>query len=192
MKKPRTHFEPQSLDWEPKYPFDLVIAYQDQETRDRGMLLYDRLAQQLNDDYDFQCAWWKFNHFQEASLMEQAVDDAIAANMIILSVYDSRPLPALANAWMQAWVPGKIGNKSALVALLNMSGNRAGQSYPLHSFLQQAARRARMDFFLHAADPRTEAEEYSEHSIYSRAQTVTPLLENILHSSPPILQVVEK
>ena len=47
--------------WEPKMPFDLVVAYEDRATRNRALHLYDHLAQQLLDDYDFKCAWWKFD-----------------------------------------------------------------------------------------------------------------------------------
>ena len=64
MKKSESSPESSSAQWEPKFPFDLVIAYEDNPTRDRAMLLYDRIAQQLLDDYDFQCAWWKLDHLR--------------------------------------------------------------------------------------------------------------------------------
>src|SRR6266581_3823743 len=54
--------------WEPKYPFDLVVAYEDLASRKRALQLYDHLAGQLLDEYDFQCAWWKFEHLQDRHL----------------------------------------------------------------------------------------------------------------------------
>jgi len=65
--------------WDPKLPFDLVVAYEDLETRNRALHLYDHLAQQLLDDYDFQCSWWKFDHLANGHVRLDAdgiADDA--------------------------------------------------------------------------------------------------------------------
>lgn len=176
---------PRPVDWEPKYPFDLVIAYEDDATRNRAMLLYDRLAQQLLDDYDFQCAWWKFAHLREGSLMERATDDAIEANMIILSLDTAKGLTRWAREWIEAWVPNKIGTKSALVALQTLPAPPASQHPALTSQLHQYARQARMDLFLHSGDTDREHALYSLDAIHHRARAVTPILENILHLPPP-------
>jgi hypothetical protein len=186
MNKSRSILDSQSLHWEPKFPFDLVIAYEDRATRDRAMLLYDRIAQQLLDDYDFQCAWWKLDHLREPSLMEQAIDDAVQANMIIISLHAGKELPPSATDWLDAWAPNKIGNKSALVALLSMSGQSTGHAHGRQACLQRVARQARMDFFLHYADSNCRPQVYSAEYIHERARAVTPLLENILHTPPPL------
>ena len=111
---------PQTKDphWEPKFPFDLVVAYEDRATRARALQLYDHLAGQLLDDYDFKCAWWKFDHLGDPSLREHAVDDAADANMIVLSVQGQRDLPAIGRAWIEDWLPRRDNRKSALVALV--------------------------------------------------------------------------
>ena len=185
MKKSRILSDAPEVHWEPKFPFDLVIAYEDHATRDRAMLLYDRVAQQLLNDYDFQCAWWKLDHLREPSLMEQAVDDAVQANMIIVSLHAGRALPKIAMDWMDAWAPGKVGNKSALVALLSMSGPGNDVAQGRQAYLQQVARRARMDFFLHSIDACCGPQIYSEEHIQDRARAMTPLLDNLLQTTPP-------
>ena len=73
--------------WAPKYPFDLLVAYDDVATRNRALQLYDRLTKKLADDYDFKCTWWKFDHLRDTALREQAADAAAEANMIILSIH---------------------------------------------------------------------------------------------------------
>lgn len=186
MNKSRSFSEPGSAHWEPKFPFDLVVAYEDHPTRDRAMLLYDRIAQQLLDDYDFQCAWWKLDHLREPSLLDQAVDDAIQANMIIVSLHAGGTLPHPALQWASAWAPNKAGNKSALVALISGALVAGGPVQGRQAHLQRIARQARMDFFVHAAESNGIA-IYEPLDLEERASTITPFLENILHrplSSP--------
>src|SRR5204863_6333554 len=82
--------------WQPKYPFDLVVAYEDVATRNRAMQLQDHLSRQLNDDFDFRCAWWNFNHIADPTLREQAIDDATSANMIVISLHSGNELSSAA------------------------------------------------------------------------------------------------
>jgi hypothetical protein len=172
-----------SAHWEPKIPFDLVIAYEDRPTRDRAMLLCDRIAQQLRDDYDFQCAWWKLDHLREPRLLEQAVDDAMQANMIIVSVHAGDVFLPAALAWMHAWAPNKVGNKSALVALVSRLSEPHALPTGRQVHLQRTARQARMDFFVHAVeDPVTALQPMLK---TEDPLSMTPFLENILQTPHP-------
>src|SRR5213594_2896872 len=74
MNKPLLNSQAVLPHWEPKYPFDLVVAYEDLATRNRALLLYDHLSEQLIDEYDFQCTWWKLDHLCSQTLREQAAD----------------------------------------------------------------------------------------------------------------------
>lgn len=182
MNRSLSHSLPRSARWEPKFPFDLVIAYDDAATRSRAVQLYDHLAQQLLDDYDFQCSWWRIEHFHNPTLSQQAADAAANANMVILSLRGDRPLPPPFKAWLPTWLDQKGGQKSALVVLLSAEDQPTEEARRLQSYLQQVARQARMDFFAHAyALPREErAAAYTLETVAQRAQTVTPLLEGIL------------
>jgi len=174
LSMPATH-------WEPKFPFDLVVGYADNVTRNRALVLYDRLAQQLLDEYDFQCAWWKFDHLRDESLLAQAIDDAAEANMIMLSISARSDLPPVAKTWIEGWASNKIPGKSALVALVDMAGQPAQAPCPVQSYLQQVARRASMDLFFHATDAGKVTHVPTAENLVQRAQTVTPLLQQILH-----------
>ncbi|MEY2410191.1 MAG: hypothetical protein QOF48_2861 [Verrucomicrobiota bacterium] len=135
--------------WQPKYPFDVVIAYEDDLTRHRAMHLHDHLARQLSDDFDFQCAWWKFGHIADPTLREQAVDDATAANMIVLSLHDENELNPAAQMWMEDWTCRREHHKCALVTLFPDSEMRRA---PVFARLKQIARQARMDFFTNISE----------------------------------------
>jgi hypothetical protein len=138
--------------WEPKFPFDLVVAYEDTHTRNRAQHLYDHLAQQLLDDYDFQCSWWKFDHLSNAALRRQAADAATEANMIILCMRAREHLMPVHRHWLEDWLPRRDNRKAALVALIGGGEDSSGSTEPMLAYLRQAARLAHMDFFDHAFD----------------------------------------
>jgi len=170
--------------WEPKYPFDLVIAYEDLATRNRAMRLHDHLDRQLGDDYDFHCAWWKLEHLREPTLREQAVDDAMSANMIVISVHGESELLPPARAWMDDWSRRLDHHKCALVTLFAEPHARK-KSSPLIARLQQVARQARMDFFTNIGEA-AQAAELSIEQVTHRARAFTPTLEGILDHKIPV------
>jgi hypothetical protein len=172
--------EATSAHWEPKYPFDLVVAYEDTTTRNRAMQLYDHLAQQLLDDYDFQVSWWKLDHLDNPRLCEQAADAAAVANMVVVSLRGDQQMPVILNRWLQGWLSRKDHQKSALVVLLGAKGQPTDEARRMQSHLQQAARQAKMDFFAHAYELDELEKAYTPESVARRAHTVTPVLEEIL------------
>jgi len=166
--------------WEPKFPFDLVVAYEDGATRARALQLYHHLAGQLLDDYDFKCAWWKLEHLGEPALREHAVDDAAEANMIVLSVRNKKELPAIGKTWIEGWLPRRENRKSALVALVASESPESGDP-ALINYLQSVARLAHMDFFQHAFGQEKQTADPAMEQVQARASVVTPMLEEILN-----------
>jgi hypothetical protein len=166
--------------WEPKYPFDLVVAYEDTSTRNRALLLYDHLSAQLADDYDFQCTWWKFDHLCSHTLREQAADAAAAANMVMISLRSGHILPPLARIWIETWLSQKEIRKSALVGLVEERQDSDPATSPVARYLERIARKAKMDFFIHGFATANEPEECSLDTITERARKVTPLMQGIL------------
>ena len=125
--------------WDPKYPFDLLVAYDDVTTRNRALQLCDRLTKKLADDYDFKCTWWKFDHLRDATLREQAVDAAAEANMIILSIHADKELPIAVKTWTETWLARKDHGKRALVTLIE-GAHQQGQGFcPVQLYLQKVA-----------------------------------------------------
>lgn len=166
--------------WEPKYPFDLVIAYEDLATRNRAMGLHDRLARLLEDDYDLRCAWWKLDHLADPTLFDQAIDDAWGASMIVLSLHSGTQFNPATQAWVNEWSHRPSHEKCALVTLFAEPGSPP----PLCARLRQVARQAHMDFFANLASA-ADAVEQTVERVAERARALTPTLEEILHHPLP-------
>jgi hypothetical protein len=170
--------------WEPKFPFDLVVGYEDAVTRERALGLYDHLAQQLLSDYDFQCSWWKFDHLQNPTLRTRAADAAVEANMVILSLRAKPEVSQVHKAWIDDWISRRGRTKAALVALVTGAGEPGLESAPMLAYLQNVARLGRMDFFTHGFETPPKSETPMD-SLAKRATTVTPIMHEILHQGMP-------
>lgn len=172
--------------WEPKYPFDLVVAYEDIATRNHALRLYDSIAKQLLDDYDFQCSWWKLDFLQSPPLFEQAADTAADSNMLVLSLRESHRLPETIDRWMEAIIQRRDYRKTALVALIcNLAPDKI-QGAPVVTALHRFAHQANMDFFCNTFNLPKETTDISFDRIDARVHTVTPLLNEILHHRMPL------
>lgn len=136
--------------WVPKTPFDLVVAYEDRATRNRALHLCDHLAEQLLDDYDFKCAWWKFDHLTDPSLREHSIDDAAEANMVILSLHARPDISEEHKSWIESWIDLRDQRKCALVAMIGDGAQASVDSSNLIVWLRNAARLGHMDFFNHS------------------------------------------
>jgi len=184
MRTPLAKARASHDEWEPKYPFDILIAYEDVSTRNDAMKLERQLARQLQDDYDLQCSWWKFGHLEEPTLRARASDAAVEADMVILSVYAGRPLSSSIQKWIEEWAERRPYHKCALVALVTGAETGSAETQQLIARLHQVARQARMDFFPHLGLPQAAA-ACPPCGLAERATTVTAtLLEILQHRTP--------
>lgn len=172
--------------WDPKFPFDLVVAYEDNDTRARALHLYDHLAQQLLDDYDFQCSWWKFDHLANPILQQEAADAAVDANMVILSLRAHRELPAVHKAWVENWVSRRQHRKAALVVMVADTNQPERDAAHSLAWLRNAARLGRMDFFLHGFTLPKSQPELPASALPDRVAALLPSVQAILSSKSPV------
>ena len=174
--------------WDPKFPFDLVVAYEDTETRNRALHLYDHLAQQLLDDYDFQCSWWKFEHLANPVLQQKAADSAVDANMVILSIRAHRELPPIQKAWMEDWIKRRNHAKAALVLMIAETNDPERDAAPVLVYLRNAARVGRMDFFLHGFELPKARPEFPITPLPDRVTSVAPPIQGMSYHKSPVLR----
>lgn len=174
--------------WEPKFPFDLLVAYEDKETRNRALHLYDHLAQQLLDDYDFQCSWWKLDHLVNPALRQEASEAAMEANMVILSLRAGSRLDHEQQQWIEEWTGRRPHRKSAFVVMIAGTDAPERDAAALMISLRNLARRAGMDFFPHGFSlhpPGAKLNLPTPGELAPRFAPSTPLLREILQHKNP-------
>jgi hypothetical protein len=121
---------------------NVVIAYEDLETGKRAMKTYEYMVQQLGDQCLFANQMWKFDVLAVPKLKEIAAKDAAAAEIIIVSAHEGNELPKEVKAWIEMWLSYKT-EAGALVALFDGEAEKN----PVRTYLEEIARRGKMEFF---------------------------------------------
>src|SRR2546423_871323 len=131
--------------------FKIVVAYDNLETAIRVKALVDRVAVEIRPACELKCEYWRFDLLCHVEFASAAAADALAADMIIVAPRDNAELGCEVKAWIENWIPLKMGSHSALVALLEPNGDgRTKDLPPVCGYLRKVANRAGMDFLSHA------------------------------------------
>jgi len=139
-----------SSDLEPDPIFNVVIAYEDFETGKQAKGTYDFLVNNLRHECRFANQMWKFDVLGISKLREMAVNDALAADIIIISCHGTHELSADVRTWIDSWVHGR----SSAIALVALFGDACGDrdNNRIRDYLAEVAGRARMEFFAQPND----------------------------------------
>jgi hypothetical protein len=130
----------------PPTVFRVVMAYDDFASGKRAMNTCDYLVSQFGGGVELRSSMWKFDVLRHTKLNQMAVDDAIEADVIIVANSRNGELPEEVTRWVDQWARRKQGHATALVALLDFTGQNSGPSARALAFLKTAAHRAKMDF----------------------------------------------
>jgi hypothetical protein len=136
----------------------IVIAHEDLVTGIEAAAVLRRLAAQIESEFSIKSdAWqigsslWKFEMLQEPELREQALAEAVAADMIIISV--GTRLPACVMQWIEKALPMKKGGPAALVALLDrVNPFCETEAFCPETYFRRLAGQYGLDFFCNTDD----------------------------------------
>jgi len=106
---------------------------------------YNFLVENLSHDWQVSSQVWKFEVLSVPELREMAAKDAAMADLIIVSSHGRGEWPAHVQAWVEMWQGDKRG-PVALLALLNGSPELAERARVAQAYLEEVARRRRMEF----------------------------------------------
>jgi hypothetical protein len=122
---------------------NVVIAYEDFETGKQAKRTYDFLVENLSHGCEFSNQMWKFDVLGIPKLREMAVQDAVAADIIIVSSRGMNDLPVEVRLWIESWL-NQQPHALALVALFDAESN---QAQPVRDYLAAVAKQGQMEFF---------------------------------------------
>ena len=139
-----------SSDLEPDPIFNVVIAYEDFETGKQAKETYDFLVNNLRHECRFDNQMWKFDVLGISKLREMAVNDALAADIIIISCHGTHELSADVRTWIDSWVT-RGSHAIALVGLFSSACDDSNNN-GVRDYLAEVAQRAGMEFFAQPND----------------------------------------
>jgi len=146
------------------------------------MHLCHLLADRFSEEIDFEFSWWKHQYLLDPDVAWMAGQTIVRADLIIISTHTGQDLSMELKTWMDEWLPQRELSEGALAVLLQNANQTRNPVTPLGSYLRNLAQRAGMDY-MSLAKPVEVHETFD--SIFQRANRVTPLLDNILHTRHP-------
>ena len=159
---------------------NIVIVYEDFAAGKHAQETYDYLVDQLGNDFEFNSQMWKFDVLGNSKMRQLAVRDTAAGDLILVSTHGAGELPPEAKCWINEWVADK-GNVKALVALVDRPNDLFEENSSIRSFLQDAAKRAGVDFFAQPDGLPDNEEDFSGEQISERAQQTSLLITDFIH-----------
>jgi len=102
------------------YTLNIAGVYQDSVTRDWAMQSC-RQATQLAGGERVQNTWCNTNSLSDPGILLDAVRAAVAADVIVISVYAADELPLDLYVWIEAWLPRRLSRRGALAALVGVA-----------------------------------------------------------------------
>jgi hypothetical protein len=130
------------------YSLHIAGVYQDSVTRDWAMQTCHR-ATQLAGEERVQNTWFSANSLSDPKNLLEAVRAALAADVIVISVYAVDELPVDLRAWIDAWLPRRQPRMGALAAVIGVAEPLETRSVRTLEYLQAVAHKAQLDFIPH-------------------------------------------
>jgi hypothetical protein len=133
-------------------PLKVIIVHENTTAGLQAANVLQKLATQLENKLGIDVnPWeicshvWRFEWLQNPKLCEQAVTEAIDADMIIVSTENCAELPASVCSWIESVLPRKQGTV-ALVAILGRQDGPHSAALPSERYLRQLAHHYHVDF----------------------------------------------
>ena len=141
---------------------EVMMVYADPLTRSRVMRIYQRLHQQLWQEFEFNATWWKFDYLAHPQIAAAATESLNTADLVFFAIKAGTELPVVVKEWLQRWPPRSPRRGKSLLALLEVAGGAIPMHSPARQVLRTVALRAHMDYLpYYAGDEGELGEQHS-------------------------------
>jgi hypothetical protein len=134
--------------------FSLTIIYESMEAGKRAKRLSDQLIVQAAAERAFELNLWNFDVLGIPEVRNAAASAAAIADIVILSMSGTIPLPERTVEWVEMWTWLIDGRRPAVVALFAAHNPRCAA---IQTYLRRSAYSKKLDFFpimnIAATDP---------------------------------------
>ena len=170
---------------ETKPAFDVVVIYDDPSAARRAMKFFTELVREFGDEFEFHCELWRFDWLDLPKIRAAAVLESCVADLLIVAAQCDADLPAPVKDWLNRCIAEKTPGSAGLVAMLESHRSWNDMQCRTRQFLQSAAIRGGLDFFLHEVDLPEIRPELTSKDVQERANTISTVLEGILQRNKP-------
>ena len=180
-----------SLEDGPEFKF--LIAYDHKESGLRAMDSYDRMLKQLGLDPPIAFCLWNIGVLEASELAATAAQDAMTANVVLISLVGDRAPSARFRSWLNMWGRKDRAQPTAFAVVLSPEYRRSSTGVEIALSLRQFASFAGLDYLSdNAATAAPHGNSFE--NLRQRAEQLSSVLDGILNHSagqPPRFGVDE-
>lgn len=164
---------------------DVFILYEDFGTGLRAKRSLDLLPNRFTGHTPLTTKLWRIELLSDPLLGEQAIVEASAADVMILSVHGRGELPDGVCKWLSGWLSRREKQPCALGVLLDAGDLDQGRKSPVISYMQRVAAAAQADLFYGFSEATVSEMDAAMEEINQRARSSSAVLENMLRRAEP-------
>jgi hypothetical protein len=133
---------------ESAYALKIAAVYQDSVTRNWAQQMCRAVTQRVGEEW-VQNTWHQVSDLSDPGILRDAVQTALRADVIVVSIRAVDELPVELCAWIDAWLARRPPRVGALAALIGVAEQLGPQAVRTQEYLQAVARRGQLDFVPH-------------------------------------------
>jgi len=124
----------------------IIILYDNVSERELAFHVCDRLTEHFGTEINLSFCWWRTDFLNDPALAAKALEDAEAAEIVIVALSFERELPAPLRNWFERWLDLQPARERLLVDLTRSNPGLPQTANQLHHFLYPFAHRAKADY----------------------------------------------
>jgi hypothetical protein len=157
----------------------VLVVFEDAAASAQAVQFCHDLVERFWSQYDFDVVWRSFAELGQNAEQQEATSTASSADLIILASEGN--VPQNIKAWLERSLATRSEREGALV---DLCVSDEGPSIEKHMYLRAVAHRAGMDYLTMVPQNMSWCGPDSVEACNERAQTVTSVLDEILHRQP--------
>jgi hypothetical protein len=163
----------------------IAVIYENAEARQTGVAFCDALVGRFWGQFEFDVSWWSFDEFENGDSAQAAAKKASGADFVVFATRYGERVPRYFRNWIDMWLNQRGEHEGALVSLCSAGARAHFETGTMSLYLRSVAHRAGMDYLTEIPQGLSHPIPESLESCTERAQQVTSLLDEILHSPLP-------
>jgi len=156
---------------ETDYGLKVAVIHHDEAMGALASLALGRAAQSVGLQ-SFHCTKWSIVSLLDSRVLVRAVQAAVGADVIVVSVRAQGEPPAGLCVWIDSWLPRRPRGNGALLAFIGVCEESPLAPAQMQDYLRAVARRARLEFVAqHTTGLFPEPEPHAHETFVKEAST---------------------
>ena len=159
--------------------FRVVVGYEDYPSGVRAIDLYNRIIRRWGEPDELQFNLWKFEPLGVDALRETAAVEALAADLVLISIRGDHSLPSEAHHWLQTWIHLKEPGSCALALLVDDRNRVHENALKTRLYLHDIVSKCGLEFL--TSPPMDKEFAHYSGDLLHKTSSSNSFLETVLH-----------